>query len=48
VAFDDVISRKEFMVIFPLIVIFGYFYCWGIIPTNLLGADTFSQLMAGL
>ncbi|HTY91707.1 MAG TPA: hypothetical protein VMC84_11075 [Methanocella sp.] len=48
VAFDDIISRKEFMVVFPLIVVFGYFYCWGIIPTNLIGADTFAQLMAGL
>jgi len=48
VAFDDIISRKEFMLVFPLIVIFGYFYCWGIIPTNLVGADTFAKLMAGL
>jgi len=48
VAFDDIISRKEFMLVFPLIVIFGYFYCWGIIPTNMLGADTFAQVMAGL
>jgi hypothetical protein len=48
VAFDDIISRKEFMLAFPLIVIFGYFYCWGIIPTNLAGADTFGSLMAAL
>jgi hypothetical protein len=48
VAFDDIISRKEFMLVFPLIVIFGYFYCWGIIPTNLVGADTFGNLMAAL
>jgi hypothetical protein len=46
VAFDDIISRKEFKIVFPLIVIFGYFYCWGIIPTNLLGADTYNNLMA--
>jgi hypothetical protein len=48
VAFDDIICRKEFMIVFPLIVIFGYFYCWGIIPTNLAGADTYANLMAAL
>ncbi len=48
VAFDDIISRKEFMLVFPLIVIFGYFYCWGIIPTNLVSAETFGNLMAAL
>lgn len=48
VAFDDVVSRREFMLVFPLIVLFGYFYCWGIIPTNLVGADTFGNLMAAL
>lgn len=47
VAFDDIISRKEFMILFPLIVLFGYFYCWGIIPTNLVDAGVFSRLMAG-
>jgi hypothetical protein len=48
VAFDDIISRKEFMLVFPLIVVFGYFYCWGIIPTNLVSAETFGSLMAAL
>ena len=48
VAFDDIISRKEFMLVFPLIVLFGYFYCWGIIPTNLVSADTFGNLMAAM
>lgn len=48
VAFDDIITRKEFMIVFPLIVIFGYFYCWGIIPTNLASADTYANLMAAL
>jgi len=48
VAFDDIISRKEFKLIFPLIIIFGYFYCWGIIPTNVIGQDTYSALMEAL
>jgi len=48
VAFDDIISRKEFMLAFPLLVIFGYFYCWGIIPTNLAGADLYANLMAAI
>jgi hypothetical protein len=48
IAFDDIISRKEFMLVFPLIVIFGYFYCWGIIPTNLVSVDTFNSLLAAL
>jgi hypothetical protein len=48
VAFDDIISRKEFMLVFPLIVIFGYMYCWGIIPTNLAGTDTYANLIAAL
>ena len=46
VAFDDIISRKEFMIVFPLIVIFGYFYCWGIIPTNLMAPGAYSGLMS--
>jgi len=48
IGFDDIISRKEFMLVFPLIVIFGYFYCWGIIPTNLIPVDTFRDLMASM
>lgn len=48
VAFDDIISRKEFMLVFPLIVIFGYFYCWGIIPTNLIDLETYRNLLAAL
>jgi hypothetical protein len=48
VAFDDVISRKEFMLVFPLIVVFGYFYCWGIIPTNLADPVTYRSLLAAL
>ncbi len=48
VAFDDIISSKEFMLVFPLIVIFGYFYCWGIIPTNLAGVSTYANLTASL
>jgi hypothetical protein len=46
VAFDDIICRKEFMLVFPLIVIFGYFYCWGIIPTNLMDPGAYSGLMS--
>jgi|SRR5271157_273216 len=48
VAFDDIISSKEFMLVFPLIVIFGYIYCWGIIPTNLIDSGTYSSLIASL
>lgn len=48
VAFDDIISRKEFMLVFPLIVIFGYFYCWGIIPTNLADPQIYRSLLAVL
>ncbi|AFC99110.1 hypothetical protein Mtc_0340 [Methanocella conradii HZ254] len=48
IAFDDIISRREFKLIFPLLVIFGYFYCWGIIPTNVIGQDTYSALMEAL
>lgn len=44
-AFDDIICRKEFMLVFPLIVIFGLFYCWGIIPTNLMDAGVYSDML---
>jgi hypothetical protein len=46
IGFDDIICRKEFKWIFPLIVIFGFIYCWGIIPTNLMTPDQYSYIMA--
>lgn len=45
VAFDDIISSKEFMVVFPLVILFGYFYCWGIIPTNLAQPELYAELI---
>lgn len=46
IGFDDIICRKEFKLIFPLIIIFGYIYCWGIIPTNLMTTTQYSYIMA--
>ena len=46
IGFDDVISRWEFKVIFPLIIVFGYVYCWGIIPTNLMSPGDYASILA--
>jgi hypothetical protein len=46
IAFDDIISRREFKWAFPLVVIFGFAYCWGIIPTNLMSPSLYSYIMA--
>ena len=46
IGFDEIICRKEFKLIFPLIVIFGFIYCWGIIPTNLMTTAQYSYVMA--
>jgi len=46
--FDEIIARKEFVLVFPLIVAFGYLYCWGIIPTNLMGEDLYRSMLASI
>jgi len=43
--FDEIISRKEFMLVFPLIVVLGYLYCWGLIPTNMMDAGVYGNLI---
>jgi hypothetical protein len=48
VAFDEVIARKEFLLVFPLVVVFGYCYCWGILPTNLMGTDLYDRMMQAI
>ncbi|HEY3422478.1 MAG TPA: hypothetical protein VGK13_04905 [Methanocellaceae archaeon] len=45
IGFDDIMCRKEFKWIFPLVILFGYIYCWGIIPTNLMTQAQYSYIM---
>jgi Gpi18-like mannosyltransferase len=47
-AFDDIISRKEFMLVFPLIIVMGYLYCWGLIPTNLMDAAVYGDMIRAI
>ncbi len=44
-AFDDIISRKEFMLVFPLIIVLGYLYCWGLVPSNLMDAGIYGDMI---
>jgi Gpi18-like mannosyltransferase len=47
-AFDDIISRKEFMLIFPVIIVLGYLYCWGLMPTNLMDAAMYQSMIQAM
>jgi hypothetical protein len=48
IAFDDIISRKEFILIMPLIILFGYIYCWGILPSNLAPPELYSEVLKAI
>ncbi|MFH1107087.1 MAG: hypothetical protein V1787_04270 [Candidatus Micrarchaeota archaeon] len=48
IAFEDVLTSREFRPALLLLLVGAYMYAWGVIPNNLMPADEFARLSAML